>query len=400
MSDEHEHDDGGHEIDKMPAGRLFNIVVLLGAITLGLCIGVIQLFNEQVRNIEGQRADEINETRQQYAVEMTEVAGGYGLYEIEKPQGDDKPPKITKRYFVPVDKARQQVLDDAKLLGSLRKAPASWLKDNPTGQQVKNWGGLPDAAAPNKPELKRPAPGKAPAKPKGPRDHRFSFAVSGEDLVLLGDVPSENISKTIEAAAKKTHFGDKVRNKLRVTNEDAKPGFEAAYTRGLKMVDLMNTGAVKFTGGKLSAKGFVPEAKKAQLDTLAKAEGGPPLGEMLVDTTEVADACDADFVKALGKKGIPFKGDGAELDAKATKVVAKLAEIAKRCPGTLIVEGHTDAQDDASAAKKISLQRASAVSSALVEQGVPKTRVRSKGFGQERPAASGKNARVEIRIAR
>ena len=48
MSD-HDHDEGGHEIDKhaQPV-RLFNLLVGMSALTLLAAIGVIQLFNLQV----------------------------------------------------------------------------------------------------------------------------------------------------------------------------------------------------------------------------------------------------------------------------------------------------------------------------------------------------------------
>ncbi|MBV1862090.1 MAG: hypothetical protein KUG77_26955, partial [Nannocystaceae bacterium] len=110
MSEEHGHNDGAHEIDKMPAGRLFSILAVLGSLTLGLCFGVIQLFNQQVRYVEGERAREGNASVLTYAAEMGSVAGGYGEYEIVKPVGEGKPDKVTTRYFMPVGKATQQAV--------------------------------------------------------------------------------------------------------------------------------------------------------------------------------------------------------------------------------------------------------------------------------------------------
>ncbi len=164
MSSEHDHHDegGAHEIDKMPFGRLFNLLVGLSALTLLACIGVIQIFNLQVRQITNDYAAEgqKNSALTQYRAEAAQVASGYGVYEFEL-EG-----KVEKRYFVPLQQAKKQVLDDAKLLdgaGSYR----GW-DDSPVGKQIKDWGGMPVA----KPAA--PADGKAPA-------------VKGED----GKVPAE-----------------------------------------------------------------------------------------------------------------------------------------------------------------------------------------------------------------
>lgn len=408
MSDEHAHDDGAHEIDKMPSGRLFNIVVILGGLTLALCFGVIQLFNQQVRNIETERISGGYATQQEYVAEMAEVADGYGKYEIVKPGGEGKPDVVTTRYFVPVDKATQQVIDDPALLkGSTPKR--DWAGTG-TGKKVQEWGGLP-GATPQKPGPKRGDAKKADdaAKVKGPRDHRFAFTVSGEDLVLLGEVPTEDVSKAIEAAAKKTHFGDKVRNKLKVTNAPGKPEFKPAYERALAAMDLMSTGTTKFTAGKLSVEGFVADADKAKLEELTKAEG-MPMGKVEINSSEAADACDKKFAKAL-RKSIAFDDadgkPGAVISAKSAKTIDKLVALVSECPGRVMIEGHTGTEGEAAANKQLSLQRANAVSTAMQEKGVEKARLRAKGYGGERPVATGddaaaqkKNQRIEVRIAR
>lgn len=404
MSDEHGHDDGAHEIDKMPAGRLFGIVGVLGGLTLGLCFGVIQLFNQQVRSIEQDRVSKGYATQQDYVTEMAAVADGYGEYEIVKPGGKDKPDTVTTRYFIPVDKASQQLIDNPALLAG--KRPNKDFAGTGTGKKIEEWGGMPGVTPrqpAQKPGPKKPGDSKDAA--KGPRDHRFAFTVSGEDLVLLGEVPTDAISKSIEAAAKKTHFGDKVRNKLKVTNAPSKPGFEAAYERGLEAMDLMSTGAVKWTAGKLSVEGFVPEADKAKLEALTKAEG-TPMGKLEIATTEAADACDKQFAGVL-RRPIQFETGSAEINAKSDKALEKLANIAKECPGKFMIEGHTDNQGEAQANKQLSLSRANAVSSALQEKGVERARLRAKGFGQEKPIASNdndagrkKNRRIEVHIIR
>ncbi len=403
MSDEHAHDDGAHEIDKMPSGRLFNIVALLGSLTLALCIGVIQLFNQQVRTIENERVAGGNSSQQEYVAEMGEVADGYGAYEIVTPGGEGKPDAVTTRYYIPVEKAEQQLIDNPALLAGGR--PDKDWAGTGTGKKVEEWGGL-GKPTPREPAARKLGDAKDAAKAKGPRDHRFAFTVSGDDLVLLGEVPSDEDSAAIEAAAKKTHFGQNVRNKLKVTNNPGKPEFKAAYERAVASVDLMSSGTAKWTSGKLSVEGFVPDANQEKFDALAATAGGPPMGTLEVGSTEAADKCDVEFQKAL-RTPIRFGTGGADIDPKSMKVLDKLSSIAGKCPGKFVVEGHTDDQGEASANKKLSLERANAVSAALVEKGLDKARVRAKGFGQERPlvpnedeAGRSKNRRIEVHIAR
>lgn len=403
MSEEDGHNDGGHEIDKMPSGRLFGLLTILSLLTLGLSFGVVQLFNQQVRNIEGQRISDGYASAQAYTAEMGDVAEGYGEYEIVKPVGEGKPDKVTTRYFVPVGKATQQVIDNPALLAG--KRPAKDWATTGTGKKVEEWGGLP-GATPQQPVARGPGDAKEAAKVKAPREHRFSFAISGEDLVLLGEVPSDAVSKELEGAAKKTHFGDKVRNKLKVTGAPGKPGFDVAYKRALAAIDLMSTGSAKFTAGKLSMNGFVPDANKAKFEELSQAAGGPPMGTVEVASTELADDCDKKFAKAL-KRPIRFATASADIDAKSMNVLDKLAGIAKECPGRFVVEGHSDNQGMPDANKQLSLKRANAVSTALQEKGIEKKRLRAKGYGQERPVASNdddagrkKNRRIEVHIAR
>ena len=166
--DHHGEDDGAHEIDKMPYARLFNLLVGLSALTLLSCIGVIQIFNLQVREIideyaaEGEKDSALTE----YRTQSGQVAAGYGRYDFEL-EG-----KTEQRFYVPMATARKQVLEDAKLLDG--GATYRGWEDSPVGKQIKDWGGLPTPPKPDKPpgvkgeEGKAPADGKAPANVEKP----------------------------------------------------------------------------------------------------------------------------------------------------------------------------------------------------------------------------------------
>jgi len=85
----------------------------------------------------------------------------------------------------------------------------------------------------------------------------------------------------------------------------------------------------------------------------------------------------------------------------------KIAEVAKALKDqgfkSILVEGHTDAQGSADKNQVLSLQRAEAVRSYLVREGIPSDKIRADGIGSARPVADNSSAegrannrRVEI----
>lgn len=84
----------------------------------------------------------------------------------------------------------------------------------------------------------------------------------------------------------------------------------------------------------------------------------------------------------------------------------KLASTLKRRSDVVIqVEGHTDNVGDSKTLLNLSLSRANSIRDQLVQNGVPRAQVRTKGFGASRPITKNrneeersKNRRVEIRV--
>ena len=73
----------------------------------------------------------------------------------------------------------------------------------------------------------------------------------------------------------------------------------------------------------------------------------------------------------------------------------------------IIVEGHTDSLGSAEANQELSAKRAQAVKDYLVDQGISETRLTTKGYGEERPAATNEtpagraeNRRIELDVVR
>ena len=144
----HEHE-GGHEIDKMPNARLFNLLFGLSALTLLACIGVIQLFNYQVEAIEESRGEAGSFRVEAYREEMRKQAQGWGKVEVKETDTNT----VSERYYMPLDQAEKKVLENPELL----KAAPAYAGWKTSDEQA------PAAAAPT-PSPEKPD-GKAPPKP-------------------------------------------------------------------------------------------------------------------------------------------------------------------------------------------------------------------------------------------
>jgi hypothetical protein len=118
VSDEHHdhHERGGHEIDKLPSVRLFNLLFGLSFLTLLASIGVVQLFNLQVEDIQDSRASVGSYRLDEYTQQVQQLLSGYGQVTVTEDGGAETP-----RYHIPVDEARKKLLENPELLGATAK---------------------------------------------------------------------------------------------------------------------------------------------------------------------------------------------------------------------------------------------------------------------------------------
>jgi OOP family OmpA-OmpF porin len=101
-----------------------------------------------------------------------------------------------------------------------------------------------------------------------------------------------------------------------------------------------------------------------------------------------------------------FESGSAQLKSGSKLKLSSIAEFLRAHPArSIIVEGHTDSVGTAQSNRELSQQRADAVRTQLVIEGVDGQQVRSVGLGQEFPIASNKseagrlqNRRVQIVI--
>lgn len=99
-----------------------------------------------------------------------------------------------------------------------------------------------------------------------------------------------------------------------------------------------------------------------------------------------------------------FNTDKAQLKPEGMDVVHKLADILKQNPQRVVlIEGFTDSTGSAAHNQELSERRAQSVSSALVEMGIDRSRVSSRGYGEAYSVSTNEtvtgrqlNRRVEI----
>ncbi|SEW14757.1 OmpA family protein [Chitinophaga sp. YR573] len=140
---------------------------------------------------------------------------------------------------------------------------------------------------------------------------------------------------------------------------------------------------------------------------------GQNLGNFELNILEIEgmqqDINASDLLDAINKNGsialyINFETGKSDIKPESQKIIGQVAEMLKSDPSMKIsVEGHTDNAGTPAANKTLSENRAKSVMNALITEGIDKTRLSSKGWGQTKPLSDNnteegkaKNRRVEI----
>lgn len=149
------------------------------------------------------------------------------------------------------------------------------------------------------------------------------------------------------------------------------------------------------------------EPPKAAAEPKASVATSPPPAAP-PPPTDTQDACARELAKVDTSGHILFDTNSAKLDAASFDLLNRLASAAKSCNGLRIaIEGHADADGSARYNKRLSVRRARAVETYLVEAGMPRRQLETIGYGFDRPAVPNdtpenmaKNRRIEFVIRR
>jgi OmpA-OmpF porin, OOP family len=107
-------------------------------------------------------------------------------------------------------------------------------------------------------------------------------------------------------------------------------------------------------------------------------------------------------------ENLTFDTNSARITARSQPNVTDLTEVMRAYPSLQIrIEGHTDNIGDAARNRRLSAERATAVKTALVAQGIAAGRIGTQGFGSAKPAAPNrteagrqKNRRIDVAITK
>ena len=101
-----------------------------------------------------------------------------------------------------------------------------------------------------------------------------------------------------------------------------------------------------------------------------------------------------------------FATDSSQVLPAGHKIIAELAEVAKRQGGPVEVDGFTDTVGSSRHNDKLSIARAEAVAIALSQNGIARQRIETRGYGERDLAVDtpdnmpeAKNRRVVVKIA-
>jgi outer membrane protein OmpA-like peptidoglycan-associated protein len=146
-------------------------------------------------------------------------------------------------------------------------------------------------------------------------------------------------------------------------------------------------------GEALSAAQAAGQASTQRIQTLYREAA--ELGGQLTDEG---------ILLSLAGDELQFASGTATLPEAELPSLDRIAEFLKAQPALIIrIEGHTDSSGSAETNQTLSLARAQAVMQALIERGVPASRVSAEGLGAARPIADNatergrrENRRVEV----
>ena len=268
-----------------------------------------------------------------------------------------------------------------------------------------------DLAQPDPAPDLEPAPEpEEPATPPAPAPWADVTAALREGvLVLSGEVESQLAKSRIGAAAEGAIDAPRitrVQNDLRVARQPVRAGSTYLALRAAHAVGECSRGQARVLDGVFSMSCLVPaDHEQGAHDIAEAAVDHGRLGSIRILPAEAVDECERAFTDLLRGRTIRFAVGSAALRASSRRLLDRVAETARTCPGTLRVEGHTDDTGELDANMRLSRERAQSVIAALVERGIEAGRLIPEGLGPTRPRAEGtsaaartQNRRIEFHV--
>jgi len=148
-----------------------------------------------------------------------------------------------------------------------------------------------------------------------------------------------------------------------------------------------------------------PVHREQETAAIAPETAAPATGPQAA-APEASSRCSQDTELAKISGSVRFARGKADLDRRDRKVLDKIFSALNGCPAlSLKVVGHTDADGAAGRNMRLSLRRARAAVTYLVDKGIDAGRLEAVGYGETRPVVPNdtadnraKNRRVEVEV--
>ena len=239
----------------------------------------------------------------------------------------------------------------------------------------------------------------------------WRFTLSNGTLRLEGEMPNQAAKDTVVRHAFNKIYPphiNGVEDDLEVVGTDSPMGYIQVALRAVNTVTRCDTGTASFEEGRFSLRCELPESEASGVR--AEANASTPFGTVgTVDILphEAVESCENQLTDLLADARIEFDSSSAVIDASSNDLLDAVAAAVKNCPGTLRIEGHTDATGTDEENLTLSRNRAFAVRNALVARNVNPQRLIAEGYGATHPIAvnttpegRARNRRIEIRVVR
>src|SRR5262245_23764543 len=279
----------------------------------------------------------------------------------------------------------------------------------------------------NRPAPTTPVATRAPT-PRAPEAPvqlaRLSISNDNGTIRFSGAVHDQDSRNAIINALKTAYGVDRIQGDIAVDlNRGAAPWLVNLRT-ALETINVPGVQAV-FDGNSVRLGGIINDADRDRIaNSLRSTLGGGLVYGALADRASniAADATNAansalsnlkpgftanDLVGVLNQSIINFPPAGSEVPGNALAFLQNAAGYIKQLPpsATLEIAGYTDNTGDPAANVKLSQERADAVRSSLVQDGVDASKLVAKGYGSANPIASNdllegrfRNRRIEYHV--
>lgn len=229
---------------------------------------------------------------------------------------------------------------------------------------------------------------------------------SGAKVVASGNVPDAAARRAIIGRLIALYGEDRVVDRIEVGGVLPSPNWvenmEKILTANIRNV---HDGKVQVSGTRISLQGNVANAAlREQISSSIAAAVSP--GYSVINTLAISDSRQDLLDQTLSNRIIEFESGSSNLTSAGKAILDEMAAAMKRIdtPSIRLI-GHTDNAGSRQSNIELSLARANAVRTYLVEKGIPAASLSTTGAGPDSPIRSNdtpqgraQNRRIEFRF--